>query len=88
MTSDNPDLDPTMPAWAIRTFIQGLGAAILSLPETDQRRFLDELEEQTKVNRGKIPPRLWRPVESLQRGFFQELAQSLVDGPRGGHKSE
>ena len=88
MTTENPDNDPTMPTWAIRAFIQGLAAAILSLPEADRRRFLDEPQTQTQVNRGKSPPHLWRSVESLQRGFFQELAQALVAGGRGGQQSE
>ena len=53
MVVENPELDPTVPAWAIRTFIQGLANAILSLPEEEQRRFLGDLETQTQTNRGR-----------------------------------
>ena len=88
MTTENPDNDSAMPAWANRTFIQRLAAAILSLLEADPLRFLDELQTQTRVNRSKIPPHLWMSVESLQRGFFQELAEALVAGGRGGQQSE
>ena len=83
MVAENPELDPTVPAWAIRTFIQGLANAILSLPEEEQRRFLGDLETQTQTNRGRIPPHLRAPVQSIQRGFFQELAQALVNQGRG-----